>query len=192
MYIDISRKINGKLPVYSGDPQFKFKKVCSVEKDGFNVHEITMGSHFSTHIDFPKHFFENGKCAADYSAEDLCMEAYTFEVNGQELNKEFFEKRKIEENTAVMLKFNGKPYGIKADAAQCLAEKKIKMIVTEGMDIEESENFEVHKILLKNNVLIMEYADLSRIKEGKSRLYAFSLAIKGCDGSPVRAVVEVI
>lgn len=192
MFIDISRKINGNLSVYCGDPQFKLKKVCTVEKDGFNVHEITMGSHFSTHIDFPKHFFENGKCAHDYSAEDLCMEAYTFEVKGQTLNREFFEKRKIKENIAVMLKFKGVPYGVKADAAEYLAEKKIKMIVTEGMDIEESEDFEVHKILLKNNVLIMEYADLSRVKEGKSRLYAFSLAIEGCDGSPVRAVVEMI
>jgi arylformamidase len=192
MLIDISRKLNKNTPVYSGDPHFSMNEVCTISNEGFSVHNLSFGSHFGTHIDFPRHFFESGKCADDFSPEKTCGNAVIIEINSAAvLNREFFSLQSIEANDIVLLKFTGTPCSLTLDGAEYLAQKQIKMIVTEAMDIEEYEDFRIHRFLLEREILIMEYADLKNAPVGKCRLYALPLNIEGCDASPVRTVIEI-
>lgn len=192
MLIDISRKLNKNTPVYSGDPLFSMEEVFSVSNDNFAVHALSFGSHFGTHIDFPRHFFENGKCAADFSPEKTCGNAVVIEINSSTVpNREFFAAQGINTDDIVLLKFSGTPCGITLDGAEYLAQKHVKMIGTEAMDIEEYEDFRVHRFLFEREILIMEYADLKNAPVGKCTLYALPLNIEGCDASPVRAVIEI-
>jgi len=191
MYIDISRKINNSLFVYPGDPKVNVTQVCTVSRHGYSVHSFSMGSHAGTHIDFPRHFYKNGKTAEDYSLDKFCGAAVVIEVNKNDvLNKSFFETKPIEKDDIVLLKFSCSPFGITLDGAQYLAQCGIKMIGTENADIEDYEDFRVHKYLLSRDILILEYADLSDTCEGLYTLYAFPLNIENCDGAPVRAVLK--
>ncbi|MBR5468739.1 MAG: cyclase family protein [Firmicutes bacterium] len=191
MYIDISRKINNNLAIYPGDPEVSIKQVASVAENGYSVHSISLGSHCGTHIDFPRHFYKNGKTAEDYAPEKFCGAALVIEVNkGDKLDEDFFAQKLIEKDDIILLKFNCKPFGITFDAAQYLASCSIKLIGTEAMDIEDYEDFRVHKYLLSHDILILECADLQNVSEGICTLFAFPLNIENSDGAPVRAVIK--
>ena len=110
--------------------------------------------------------------------------------NITKVDKNLIVDTKIEKDDIVLLRFNCNPFGITYDAAQYLVKQNIKMIGTEAMDIEDYEDFRVHKYLLSHDILILEYADLQNAPEGICTLYAFPLNIENSDGSPVRAVIK--
>ena len=51
--------------VYEGDPHFIKKEVFTLERDGFALSVIRMGSHAGTHTDAPSHFIPGGKTLLD-------------------------------------------------------------------------------------------------------------------------------
>jgi len=56
------------MPVYAGKVDLAIKAKSSISSgDSANVYRFTMESHWGTHIDAPRHFFDNGKCIEDYS-----------------------------------------------------------------------------------------------------------------------------
>lgn len=192
MFIDISKKLNNDIFVYENDPKFSCKETSFISDDGYCVHTISFGSHCGTHIDFPRHFFENGKTCDQIPIEKMCGKAIVIDINKNDiLDKNFFSEKVIEENIIVALKFNCEPFGITYDGALYLKSLSIKMIVTESVDIEDYEDFRVHKLLLKSEILILECADLSSLFAKNCYIYAFPLNIEGCDASPVRAIAQV-
>lgn len=58
--------------LYGSTPSPKITKYSSIEDgDSSNSTILTLHSHTGTHIDFPKHFFDEGCCLSDYQAEDF-------------------------------------------------------------------------------------------------------------------------
>ena len=51
-------------------------------------------------------------------------------------------------------------------------------------------NGEVHRILLDNDVLILEGINLAEVTPGEYELICLPLRIKGGDGAPVRALLR--
>ena len=85
--------------------------------------------------------------------------------------------------------FNSYP-DIPESVANYLVQKKIKII---GVDMCSPDHppFPIHKILLKNNILIIEnLANLKSLVGKEFKIYAFPLKVS-LDGSPVRVVAEV-
>jgi kynurenine formamidase len=76
--------------------------------------------------------------------------------------------------------------------AEFLIKKKIKML---GIDMPSPDYFpfDIHKLLLSNNIFIMEnLKNLDKlIKANKFEVYAFPLKIQA-ESSPVRAVAKII
>jgi arylformamidase len=67
----------------------------------------------------------------------------------------------------------------------------VKTIGIDYLSIEEYESPDssVHKILLSNNIVIIEGLKLSNVTPGVYEIAALPLKIKGCDGSPARVVL---
>lgn len=57
--VDLSHSINAQTQVYPGDPQPKLSPHSTIEKDGFNLLSLQMGSQTGTHVDAPYHFDED-------------------------------------------------------------------------------------------------------------------------------------
>ena len=55
--IDISLPLSEKTIIYPGNPEIKIQ---TIEGKTSTHSEITIGSHTGTHLDAPKHVFENG------------------------------------------------------------------------------------------------------------------------------------
>lgn len=57
--VDLSHSINAQTQVYPGDPKPKLSPHSTIEKDGFNLLSLQMGSQTGTHVDAPYHFDED-------------------------------------------------------------------------------------------------------------------------------------
>ena len=68
--IFLSYHINFETPAYCGEKNaFLIENISSIRNgDKTNNTKISFNSHLGTHIDFPLHFYENGKSLNDYPA----------------------------------------------------------------------------------------------------------------------------
>ncbi|KAJ7179544.1 putative cyclase [Mycena filopes] len=69
--VDLSHSLRPDMQVYPNDPVFSSSCAASVEKDGYSVRSLSMGSHTGTHVDAPSHFF-----AAGNSIEQIPLDTF--------------------------------------------------------------------------------------------------------------------
>ena len=80
------------------------------------------------------------------------------------------------------------------EAANYLSNKKINAVAIDGPNIDSGINldFSVHKILLKNNIIIIEnLCNLNRINKKIFKLIAIPLKLYRASGSPIRALAII-
>jgi len=180
--------------------------------EGRETRKITFGTHTGTHIDAPLHFIKNGKSVEQIPLEKLIGEISIIDFSklkqNQPITKEMLQKLKI--GKKIIFKFNWEkffttkkfyenyPYFTK-EAAQFLVSKNVELI---GLDTPSPDNSEdnlnsnedspIHKILLKNGVVLVEYlANLDKIKNYNNwKIFVMPLKLKGCDGSPARVILH--
>ena len=194
MLIDITTILNQNTKVYPGDPEFKLNRIFTVEKDGFNLCSLSLGTHTGTHIDAPLHFFNTKESIADLELKYLITNALVADVSGlNSIDEKFISGLNLEGINSILFKTNGKNIYLTQSGAEYLKNTEILIAGTENIDIEDETNndFPVHKTLLLNKTLIVESIDLSNVKPGNYKFYCFPLRIENADGSPVRAVLEL-
>ncbi|MEA4973707.1 Kynurenine formamidase [bioreactor metagenome] len=206
MMIDITRPLTESIYVYDGDPCFKTEKVLSIQRgDICNVAFLQMGTHTGTHIDAPKHFFNDSMDILSLPLDCFCGKAKVFDIQTtHDISEAELYNKNIEENDIILfrtsnIRFDGinslvDYSALTPDAATYLLKKKIKLVGIDYLSIESSTSntYYIHKILLRNNIPILENIDLKDVAEGIYKLYCFPLAIHDGDASPVRAVLETI
>lgn len=194
MLIDITSLLNQNTKIYPGDPEFKLKQIFTIEKDGFNLCGLSLGTHTGTHIDAPLHFFNSKESIADLDLKYLITNAIVVDVSGlNSIDEKFISGLSLNGINSILFKTDRKDIYLTKTGAQYIAGKGILIVATECLDIEDDTDntFSVHKTLLSNNVLIVENIDLRNVKPGIYKFYCFPLKIENADGSPVRAVLEL-
>lgn len=201
---DVTLDISNETPVFPGDPGVKVTPVISISDGAVaNVSNISIGSHMGTHIDAPKHFFDSGNTIDKLPIDSLVGTARVIDVPGRDfISAQDLKPFDIKSGEIIILKtrnssfieepgFNTKFVYLSRDAAEYLVEAGIKTVGIDYMSIEEYESPDssVHKILLSNNIVIIEGLKLNGIKQGKYEIAALPLKIKDCDGSPARVVL---
>lgn len=58
--VDLTHTIVPGMPVWPGDPEIVTEEICSLERDGVRVKQLTLGTHTGTHADAPAHVFPGG------------------------------------------------------------------------------------------------------------------------------------
>src|SRR5438874_2112727 len=59
--IDVSVPFDSNLPTYPGNPPFALEPVKRIRDGGSsNLSALHMSAHAGTHVDAPRHFFDNG------------------------------------------------------------------------------------------------------------------------------------
>jgi arylformamidase len=199
-YIDLSVAINGQTAVYPGDPPFKVSRMTTVAKDGFESHEVSLFTHAGTHIDAPSHMLEGDKTLDDFGVEHFVGRGRLVPV-GEEITLDAVQAVDIQAGDIVLL-YTGKSevYGqdgyfenypaIPESVAQYLAGKKVKMVGVDTFSVDHGE-FVAHKLLFKNDILIIENLVNLKALEGKEfTVYALPLKLQ-VDGAPARVIAEV-
>jgi kynurenine formamidase len=204
--VDLSHTISPDMPAYPGTEPPTFKIGCTIENDGFLEKKITLYSHTGTHIDAPAHLIKG------LTLDQLQIEQYFGEallVDFQSIGRNIIQlddltKYKKEINSADFLLINtgwNKHWGtekyysdypvLSGDAADWLSKHSLKGFGIDAIsaDTADSTDFPIHKILFKENIIIIEnLVNLENIETNSFKFSCFPLSIQEADGSPVRAV----
>lgn len=188
---------------YPGDPPFQSEPVYSIDKDGYGLSMLSMGSHCGTHLDAPSHCLTGGGSVDRIPLELLIGAARVIEVAaaGSILPDHLIPKG-IREGERILFKtrnsgllkdpmFQPEYTYLSSEAAEYLAAKKVQLVGIDYLSIDDSTSsaYSSHTILLSGNSAVLEGLDLSEVNEGDYFLVALPLKIRDCDGSPVRAVL---
>lgn len=69
-YISLSHYINEKTPSYNNSGSFNRLTITSIRNgNSANSEEWKLNNHIGTHIDFPLHFFDDGKSSSDFNTQ---------------------------------------------------------------------------------------------------------------------------
>lgn len=184
--IDISRDIFNT-PPYPDDPFPKYKWLENTENgNDYNISYISLCPHIATHIDAPKHI--NGNDVLYINLESCYGDCTVITVNDN-LTAEYFENIIPLCQKRILLHGNGKIF-LNCECAELLVKNGIKLIGTDANSIGcDNYEYNVHKILLLEEIIILEGLELTGVKDGDYILSAFPLKMSNIEASPVRAVL---
>ncbi|MBI4962537.1 MAG: cyclase family protein [Desulfomonile tiedjei] len=203
---DISVVLGEESIDYPGDTPYSRELIRKL-KDGdlCNLSKLTMSPHCGTHVDFPAHFVLGGKTVDQYSVTDFILPASVVEIEDKEAIRPCeLENLLVEPGDALLFKTENSRQGwcrcalfleefvyMISDAADLCIEKEAALVGIDYITIERygDNAFPVHRKLLENNLLILEGTDLSQVPPGRYTLICLPVKIKGCESSPVRAIL---
>jgi kynurenine formamidase len=203
-YIDLSHRIDDRIPVYPGDIEVSLVQIKKLLQDKYNAYFFSSGLHAGTHIDCPMHLVENDNSIADYQLECFTGKGYLIDARGEN-NIDYKEKYSIQiQKNDIVLIFTGTDeyYGkdeyyknhpiITNELADFLVSREIKML---GVDMPSPDfpPFPVHKILLNHDIFIIE--NLTNLKQliGIESFEVFAQPLKICaEASLIRAFARCI
>lgn len=201
MYIDLSVPINLQTPVYDGDPLTKIEPSGVLDRDGYEDHYISMGTHVGTHVDAPAHMVAGGKSLNKIPVDRFIGRGRCIKVENKTFDLETVKSAGIEAGDIVLFHtgmsddyhghdyFNNYPE-LPEEIAKFLVDAKVKMV---GFDMcsPDHEPYPIHRILLGGEVLIIEnLTNLDQLEGKNFKVFALPINLE-IDGAPARVVAEL-
>jgi arylformamidase len=203
--IDISMPLRNGMLTWPDSPSFElapFKKIA--EGASSNVSRLFMTTHCGTHIDAPRHFIEEGKTLDEIALTVFNGRARVFNAGmRKKIDRKFLEQLGFEGvqralfrsvNSAYLSekKFRETYVYFSEDAAEFLVEKKITLLGTDYLSVEDFSDSKrpAHHILLGAGIVLLEGLNLLSVREGDYELVCLPLKLIGADGAPARAILK--
>lgn len=203
--LDVSVRLAAGIPAYPGNPDFELQPVKRIA-DGAssNVSRLVMGTHTGTHVDAPKHFFDDGLGVDALPLDLLLGRARVVEITKRGgIGATELTEAGLREDIRVLLKtsnsalWNGEGFHqdythLTEGGARYLVEQGVKVI---GIDYLSVEQFKkagapAHRALLSQGVVIIEGLNLSEAEPGMYEMYCLPLRVAGGDGAPARVILK--
>jgi len=207
--IDVSISLKTGMVCWPGSVGFKLYKTMDMSKgDIANNSCIDTDVHIGTHIDAPRHSIPKGKTVDKlplYILLGKSFVAYLPDVN--EITSKTLANHPIPKDTKRLIfhtrnskmwkkknnRFNKNYVSLTKDGAEWIVNHGIRLVGIDYLSIQKfGESMETHNILLKNDVVIIEGLNMSKVKEGFYELICLPLKIIGAEGSPARVVLREI
>ena len=183
---DISQEVFS-CGVYPGDPKPEKQTLCAIS-DGelYNLTAFSMCAHNGTHIDAPFHFLPGGKTVEQLPLETFVGDCFVARCQG-DLTASDAEAVLEKAGAAERLLIAG-PATVTAASARVFASGDLRLLGCEGQTVgPEEAPMEVHLILLRRGIALLEGILLDGVPEGRYFLSAAPLNLAGADGAPCRA-----
>jgi len=197
-YIDITQTIGEDTVEWPSAEPVKFYE--NIRNNPYSADTgISMNLHSATHLDAPRHFIENGKLVSELPIRPLIGRIQIIE----QLNTPFIPPSVVKHITTprvlfktrsrTPLKFDSNYTYIPPETAKLLVEHNISVVATDCPSIEKFglNTFESHRILLTNEVYIIESVDSSKISAGMYHMIALPMKI-AAEAAPIRIIVRPI
>ena len=208
--IDLTLTISQSIPTFPGSPKPQFILWSTLKEDKYNLELLFLSSHTGTHLDAPYHFVKNGAKIHQIPLDRLLGNGILIKIKkgkNQAITKNdlvSFERKngnipkhssiifhtEWQKNLNTNFYFINNP-GLSKSAATYLVSKAINLVGIDSpsIDLGKDKTFSVHKILAKNNILIVEnLSNLNKISSKQFDFVILPLKLKDATGSPVRAI----
>ncbi len=208
-YVDLTHVVDNATPAFPGDPNPHVIPVYTVEKDGFRVEKISLGSHTATHVDAPAHVFGKGMSVADIAIEMFEGIARVADVLGDEVTPCEIDRAigQCQHVDWLIIRtgwgkfwsepktyFKGSYPHISEQTAKYIAQLGLKGVAmdTPGPDAYGADSLIAHRVLLEHSTLIVEnLANVEKLPVGKDIYFsAWPMKLACRDAAPVRAVAR--
>ena len=204
-FLDVSVPLAAGIPTYPGNPEFEMQPIKRIaEGASSNVSRLIMGTHTGTHVDAPRHFFDDG-AAADVLALDMLIgRARVVDLPRRGgITADDLAAAGLREDLRVLFKtpnsalWNGTAFRpeythLTESGARYLVEQGVKLVGVDYLSVEEFKKVgaPAHRALLSQGVVIIEGLNLSDVEPGMYELYCLPLRVAGSDGAPARVVLK--
>jgi arylformamidase len=183
---DISQEVFS-CAVYPGDPKPEKQTVYSTGTgDLYNLSFFAMCAHNGTHVDAPFHFLHDGKTVDQIDLSHFVGDCFVARHEGDVTAADAENiLKKADGAERILIAGNAT---VSAEAAEVFASGRIKLLGNEGQTVgPENAPMQVHLILLRREIALLEGIVLQGIPEGQYFLSAAPLNLGGADGAPCRA-----
>lgn len=210
--VDLSHPVTSETQVYPGDPVPHLEQHSTIDRDGFNLMTVSMGSQSGTHVDAPFHFDEDGIKIDEIPLGQFVGQAVIFDCGElsarQEITIESLDSQldAIKGGDIAIFKtrwsrfygtdeyFNN-PY-LNADLVSLLIERGVLTFGLDAINIDETPDddhpgvgFPAHHLIAKVGGVICEnLTNLDAIDFDDPIISLLPMKFIGIDGAPVRAV----
>lgn len=183
---DISQEVFS-CAVYPGDPAPEMQALHRIS-DGevYNLTAFSMCAHNGTHIDAPAHFLKDGatveKMDLDIFVGPCYVARHTGDVTAADAG------RILQAAGGAQRLLLAGDLSVTEEAARVFAAADLKLLGNEGQTVGPVDApMQVHLILLRRGIALLEGIVLSDVPEGRYFLSAAPLKLAGCEGAPCRA-----
>jgi len=205
-FFDLTHTITTDMPVYPGTTPPQITEASRITRDGYREKSLNFYSHTGTHIDAPAHLFEYGHTLDTVPVDQFFGKAIVLDAShhpGRDIELADLSLTNANAEVDFVIFYTGwyHKWGTTAfftdfpvpsiKTAKYLAELSIKGVGTDAISIDPAgaTDFYLHKILLQNNILILEnLTNLAGLVDQIFTLCCWPLKIAEADGAPVRAV----
>jgi arylformamidase len=207
-WMDISVPISDGMVHWPGDPPVRIYRLQDIEKgDDCNVSAVSMTVHTATHMDAPSHFTKLKTGIDKMPLSAVVGNVRVIEIKDEEsIRLEEIRPHRIRKGEKILFKtknskrkWDKKPFDekfvyISTEAAKFLAERGVQTIGVDYLSIGgfDGNIVEVHQIILKARIWVIEGLDLSRVEPGSYEMVCLPIKIENCDGAPARALLRPV
>ena len=203
--IDVSVPLDAQLPTYPHNTPFSLEPIKRIARgDSSNVSTLHMSAHTGTHVDAPRHFFDEGPGTESLPLELLIGRARVIEVTSRAgVAAKDLDAIDFSDDIRVLIKtlnsrlwgapeFHEDYVGVLESGAKHLVEQGIKVVGVDYLSVEKFHNpgAPAHHILLGAGTIVIEGLDLRGIEPGLYEMFCLPLRVVGSDGAPARVVLR--
>jgi arylformamidase len=205
--IDVSMEVFSGMVVWPGDDEVHLSRTQKMEEGARNnVSRIHCSVHTGTHVDAPFHFLPGGETVDRLPMEALLGPAWVAEFpTAQRIGDAELESAGVpagverlllktvnsaipEEQTAFMEEYAG----LTESGAKWVAKRGIRLLGSDYLSVAcRDQTGPVHNVLLGAGIVLVEGLRLGNVPKGDCRFSCLPLKLKGSDGAPARALIEV-
>ena len=210
--VDLSVPVGPGTVVYPGDPSPAFAVHSTIERDGFNLLDVHMGSQSGTHVDAPYHFEAAAERIDEVPLERVLGPAVVVDATEagerDSITWAYVEPvaHLLRPGTVVLLhtawatrygspEYFAHPF-LDADACRRLLDLGVLTVCVDAINLDETpdddhpgEGFPVHHLIARAGGVIGEnFRNLDQVDWADPFVLCLPVALEGADGAPVRAV----
>ena len=209
-YYDLSNPVHKGMPFYPASFPVEIEKVA---KARHNVHKLTMATHHGTHVDAPRHFFNEGTGLDEMDLNKFMGEGVVLDfsykeigsgIGADDLNK--YSDLVRADDIAILFTGSSKHLGeswinakytyLDRSGAEWIVQKKVKTVGIDFFSIDQYDNPEnpAHNLLLGNGIPLIEEISYEARHLLNKRIYLLCLPIRVMvgDGAPARAIAYLL
>jgi arylformamidase len=196
------------MTTWPGDIPVQLRRTATIGVQGSdaNVSSLSISAHTGTHIDAPLHFIKGGKDITQIPLEDLIGYTKIFHITDpQQITFSELKELPIEEGDILLFRtrnsdktwinasFMEDYVYLSTNAAKYLVKMGVRCIGVDYLSVGGMENGgDVHRILLKEGITIIEGLRMHDVVPGLYEFIALPMKINGADGAPARVVIRRI
>jgi arylformamidase len=193
LYYDVTLPIRPGMPVYPGDPDVTLEAVARVEREGYAVARLALGTHTGTHLDPPAHFIPGGATVDEAPLDLLIGRARLVRVPGvAAIDADVLAREGLVGVERVLFCTTNEHAYLEPAAARALAAGGTRLVGIDALSVDPvgGEDAPAHRELLGRGVWILERLDLAVVPPGEYDFFCLPLKIAGGDGAPARVLLR--